>query len=210
LETAAPALYADLKAAGERAVREYCHELVRRAAFGGHDEDLSPLAQSLPRALVAGRWPSPQEWESLCAEYESARMMADVQRSGLDSVESVAQVVTYANLFTVAHHHPRPPPAGPHPHRRTRPPAALGPAPRQPRPRPPATRTAIQHADHHLATTTPDTSPEYQTARQLLHRRDQLLDHFREIAVIAAQFDAAATRSHERSRSQDHDYGLEL
>ena len=67
-------------------------------------------------------------------------------------------------------------------------------------------RTAIERADHHLDTAA--SSPEHHTARQLLQRRDQLLDHFRELADIAAQFDAAATRSHERSHSND--YGLEL
>jgi conjugative relaxase-like TrwC/TraI family protein len=67
-------------------------------------------------------------------------------------------------------------------------------------------RTAIERADHHLDTAA--SSPEHHTARQLLQRRDQLLDHFRELADIAAQFDAAATRSHERSHGND--YGLEL
>ena len=68
-------------------------------------------------------------------------------------------------------------------------------------------RSAIERADHHLTTEPPAASPEHTTARELLQRRDQLLDHFRDIANIAAQFDAAA-RSHERSRGND--YGLEL
>jgi conjugative relaxase-like TrwC/TraI family protein len=68
--------------------------------------------------------------------------------------------------------------------------------------------SAIERADHHLTTTPAAEGPDYHTARELLGRRDQLLDHFREIADIAAQFDAAAARSRERSRSGD--YGLEL
>ncbi|WP_373120728.1 MobF family relaxase [Mycobacterium marinum] len=69
-------------------------------------------------------------------------------------------------------------------------------------------RSAIERADHHLTTEPPDTRAEYHTASELLQRRAQLLDHFRETANIAAQLDAAAARSHERSRGND--YGLEL
>ena len=69
-------------------------------------------------------------------------------------------------------------------------------------------RSAIERAAHHLTTEPPDTAAEYHTARELLQRRDQLLDHVREIDNSAAQFDATATRS--RQRNRDHDHGLEL
>ena len=74
-------------------------------------------------------------------------------------------------------------------------------------------RTAIERADHHLATAAQShTGPEYQTARELLQRRDQLLDHFDEMRRVAAQLDtiAARDRARSRSRSRGQDYGLEL
>ncbi len=73
-------------------------------------------------------------------------------------------------------------------------------------------RTAIERADHHLATAQSHTGPQYQTARELLHRRDQLLDHFNEMGRVAAQLDtiAARHRARSRSRSRSNDYGLDL
>ena len=73
-------------------------------------------------------------------------------------------------------------------------------------------RTAIERADHHLTTAPSHTGPEYQTARQLLQRRDQLLDHFNEMRRVAAQLDtiAARDRARSRSRSGGRDTGLEL
>lgn len=71
-------------------------------------------------------------------------------------------------------------------------------------------RTAIERADHHLAAAQSHTGAEYQTARELLHRRDQLLDHFAEIGRVAAQLDAIAARDRARSRSRSNDYGLGL
>jgi len=74
-------------------------------------------------------------------------------------------------------------------------------------------RTAIERADHHLATTAQSqTGPQYQTARELLRRRDQLLDHFDEMRRVAAQLDAIAARdrARSRSRSRGQDYGLGL
>ena len=69
-------------------------------------------------------------------------------------------------------------------------------------------RTTMARAEHQLDAAPNADGPEYQEARQLLGRRDQLLEHFRDLANIAAQFGAAAACSHERSH--DNDYGLEL
>lgn len=69
-------------------------------------------------------------------------------------------------------------------------------------------RSAIERTDHHLGGDVRGDSAEHQTARELLGRRDQLIAHFRELANIATQFDATATRS--RERSSGHDHGLEL
>ena len=71
-------------------------------------------------------------------------------------------------------------------------------------------RTAIERADHHLATAQSHTGPQYQTARELLRRRDQLLDHFHEIRRVAAQLDTIAERDRTRSRTRGNDYGLEI
>ncbi len=74
------------------------------------------------------------------------------------------------------------------------------------------TRTAIERADHHLTAAQSHTGSEYQTARELLQRRDQLLDHFDEMRRVAAQLDtiAARHRARSRSRSRSRDAGLEL
>ncbi|KAA1248297.1 chemotaxis protein [Mycobacterium simiae] len=98
LQTVDAALYADLKAAPESAVDDYCRELTRRVAFGSGDE-LSPLAQSVAGALVARRWPKPEEWAALGAEYDSARLLMGAQRPGLDGVEDPDQLRTYTKLF---------------------------------------------------------------------------------------------------------------
>jgi DNA transposition AAA+ family ATPase len=73
-------------------------------------------------------------------------------------------------------------------------------------------RTAIERAERHLATAQSRTGPEYQTARELLQRRDQLLDHFAEMRRVEAELDAIAARDRARSRarSRDQDYGLDL
>lgn len=70
--------------------------------------------------------------------------------------------------------------------------------------------TAIERADHHLATTG-GTSHTRSDATQLLKRRTQLLDHFREIAEAAAELDAAA--AHDRAlsrRRRSRERGIEL
>jgi hypothetical protein len=71
--------------------------------------------------------------------------------------------------------------------------------------------TAIQRAEHHLATTS-GTSTTRNQATQLLQRRNQLIDRLREIADTTAQIDATAARQHEheRNRGRDRDHGLEL
>jgi hypothetical protein len=99
LQTVDAALYADLKAADESAVRDYCRELVRRLAFGGTGDELSPVAQSVAHALVAQRWPKAEEWAALGAEYDTALLLMGAQRPGLNGVEDPDQVITYARLF---------------------------------------------------------------------------------------------------------------
>lgn len=51
---------------------------------------------------------------------------------------------------------------------------------------------------------------KYQTARGLLQRRDQRLDHFREMRCLAAKLDTIAERDRTRSRTRGIDYGLEI
>jgi hypothetical protein len=99
LQTVDAALYADLKAAGDRGVRDYCRELVRRLAFGGTGDELSPVAQSVAHALVAGKWPKVQEWAALGVEYETALLLMGAQRPGLNGVLDTDQTITYAKLF---------------------------------------------------------------------------------------------------------------
>ena len=99
LQTVDPALYADLKAAGESGMRDYCRELVRRLAFSGVGDELSPVAQSVANAVVAGQWPKVQEWPALGAEYETALLLMGAQRPGLNGVLDTDQTVSYARLF---------------------------------------------------------------------------------------------------------------
>ncbi|PJE24501.1 MAG: chemotaxis protein [Mycobacterium sp.] len=98
LQTVSPGLYGDLKALDEAAVRGYCRELVRRVVFGGGPE-LSPVAQAVAHALVAGGWPKAEEWSALSAEYDAERLMMAAQRPGLNGLEDPAQVVSYHNCF---------------------------------------------------------------------------------------------------------------
>ena len=99
LQTVDAALYADLKAADESVVREYCRELVRRIAFGGSGDELSSLAQGVAHVLVAQRWPKAEEWAALGAEYDTALVLMGAQRPGLNGVEDPDQMVSYAKLF---------------------------------------------------------------------------------------------------------------
>jgi hypothetical protein len=99
LQTVDAALYADLQAAGERGVRDYCRELVRRLAFGGLGDELSPVAQSVADALVGGRWPKIEEWAALGAEYETALLLMGAQRPGLNGILDADQAITYEKLF---------------------------------------------------------------------------------------------------------------
>ena len=99
LQTVDAALYADLQAAGERGVRDYCRELVRRLAFGGLGDELSPVAQSVADALVGGRWPKLEEWAALGAEYETALLLMGAQRPGLNGILDRDQAITYEKLF---------------------------------------------------------------------------------------------------------------
>lgn len=99
LQTVDAALYADLKAADESAVRDYCRELVRRLAFSGTGDELSPVAQSVAHTLVARKWPKLEEWAALSAEYDTALVLMGAQRPGLNGVFDEDQRASYAKLF---------------------------------------------------------------------------------------------------------------
>ena len=99
LQTVDAALYADLVAADESMVRDYCRELTRQLAFGISGEELSPVAQSVAHALVAQRWPKAEEWALLGEEHEDALVMMVAQRPGLNGVENPDQVVSYTREF---------------------------------------------------------------------------------------------------------------
>jgi conjugative relaxase-like TrwC/TraI family protein len=66
-------------------------------------------------------------------------------------------------------------------------------------------RTATERADHHLATATADT-PAVRSAREILTRRDRLLEHFADLREFFHRLDTI--EDHNLSHSQDH--GLEL
>ncbi|MGE2817911.1 chemotaxis protein [Mycobacterium heidelbergense] len=99
LQTVDAALYADLVAADDSMVRDYCRELTRQLAFGIPGEELSSVAQSVAHALVAQRWPKAEEWALLGEQHEDALVMMAAQRPGLDGVENPGQIVSYTREF---------------------------------------------------------------------------------------------------------------
>jgi len=99
LQTVDAALYADLVAADESTVRDYCRTLVRQLAFGIPGEELSPVAQSVAQTLIAERWPTAQEWAVLGEEHEDALVQMVCQRPGFNGVENPDQVVSYTREF---------------------------------------------------------------------------------------------------------------
>ncbi|WP_156670998.1 MULTISPECIES: hypothetical protein [unclassified Mycobacterium] len=99
LQTVDAALYADLVAADESTVRAHCRELIRQLAFGVPGEDLSPVAQSVAQALIAQRWPKPQEWTLLAEEHADASVIMVAQRPGLDGLENPDQTLSYTRAF---------------------------------------------------------------------------------------------------------------
>ncbi|HUO38766.1 MAG TPA: AAA family ATPase, partial [Mycobacterium sp.] len=70
-------------------------------------------------------------------------------------------------------------------------------------------RTAIDRAEHHLATTSA-TSPDRNRAAQLLRQRNQVLAHLRDIANTTKRLDAIAEQDRARARDHDRGTGLEL
>lgn len=72
-------------------------------------------------------------------------------------------------------------------------------------------RSALERTEHHLAAPSL-AGPEYQAARALLTRRDQLLEHFDEQRRVEQQLDTIAARNRARARHKDrsNDYGLGL
>lgn len=99
LQTVDAALYADLTAADESVVDNYCRELVRQLAFGILGEELSRVAQSVAHALIARRWPTAQEWALLGEEHQDALVQMACQRPGLDGLENPDQTVSYTREF---------------------------------------------------------------------------------------------------------------
>ncbi|HUO40749.1 MAG TPA: MobF family relaxase [Mycobacterium sp.] len=70
--------------------------------------------------------------------------------------------------------------------------------------------TTIECADHHLAAAPDITGPEYQAARELLNRRDALLDHFQDMRRFEERLDSIADRDRARARNKDRGCGLGL
>ncbi|OBB65157.1 hypothetical protein A5758_18610 [Mycobacterium sp. 852014-50255_SCH5639931] len=70
--------------------------------------------------------------------------------------------------------------------------------------------TTIECADHHLAAAPDITGPEYHAARELLNRRDALLDHFQDMRRFEERLDTIAHRDRARARNKDRGYGLGL
>ncbi len=70
--------------------------------------------------------------------------------------------------------------------------------------------TTIECADHHLAAAPDITGPEYQAARELLNRRDALLDHFQDMRRFEERLDTITDRDRARARNKDRGYGLGL
>ena len=102
LETVDPALYHELSLADRHEVDAYVRQLTQQAAFNAGPE-LSLTAQSVARALVAGRWPEEAEWNALRTEYDSVRLMAGSQHPGLLGFEEPAQLLTYQTDFALCH-----------------------------------------------------------------------------------------------------------
>jgi len=100
LETVDPALYHELSLADQHEVDAYVRQLTQQAAFNTGPE-LSLTAQSVARALVAGRWPEEAEWNALRTEYDSVRLMAGSQHPGLLGFEEPAQLLTYQTDFAL-------------------------------------------------------------------------------------------------------------
>ncbi|CQD25027.1 putative methyl-accepting chemotaxis sensory transducer [Mycolicibacterium conceptionense] len=98
LETVAPGLYLDLTSGDPGAVDAYVRHVTGQAVFNCGPE-LSPAAQSVARAVVAGRWPAPGEWSALRDEYSSARLMAGSQRPGVIGIEDPQQLMAYQRDF---------------------------------------------------------------------------------------------------------------
>ena len=99
LETLADAIWMQLQHAERPVMEEYCRGLIERIAFT--EPALSPTAQDIARTIIAGRWPSPEEWSALQEEYQRAMLMAGAQRPGLFGIEDPEQLVAYQADFMI-------------------------------------------------------------------------------------------------------------
>lgn len=97
LETIAPGLYQAISRLEGAQAEEYARQVTQLVVFSG--SEMSAVAQSVARALIAARWPSAGEWATLRAEYETDRLMAGSQRPGLMGVEEPRQLVAYQQDF---------------------------------------------------------------------------------------------------------------
>jgi conjugative relaxase-like TrwC/TraI family protein len=70
-------------------------------------------------------------------------------------------------------------------------------------------RTAIERADHHLVDTGL-TGPAHHVARELLNRRDALLNHFADLRRFEERLDTIGARDRARARNKDRDHGYGL
>jgi hypothetical protein len=97
LETVAPGIYHSLEQVEPDVAEAYARQLTQEAAFNG--PELSSVAQSVARAVIAARWPSAEEWAALRSEYEMDRLISGSQRPGVQGYEQPEQLVGYLQDF---------------------------------------------------------------------------------------------------------------
>ena len=97
LETIAPAIFNDLQRSGPESAEAYARQLTQQVVFSG--PELSPVAMSVARGIIANQWPSESEWADLASDYEMDRLMAGSQRPGLMGVEEPHQLAAYQRDF---------------------------------------------------------------------------------------------------------------
>lgn len=97
LETIAPAIFNDLQRSGPESAESYARQLTQQVVFSG--PEMSPVAMSVARGIIANQWPSESEWSDLASDYEMDRLMAGSQRPGLMGVEEPHQLAAYQRDF---------------------------------------------------------------------------------------------------------------
>jgi hypothetical protein len=97
LETIAADIFQAISRAAPAEAEGWARQVTQQVVFSG--PGMSPIAQSVGRAVAARRWPPAEEWAVLRAEYESARLMAGSQRPGLMGIEEPLQRAAYHRDF---------------------------------------------------------------------------------------------------------------